>query len=119
MGEREWDLGDGSIFISENDYTEGLIRLKDFADVEIKGDIAVILSREKTDDLPIIHWVSSKNSTEAVMIVARGSEIDNVEGIMENIDGNLGQTLQLERMGFARIEGISDSGRISLIWLHG
>ena len=53
------------------------------------------------------------------MIVARGSEIDNVEGIMENIDGNLGQTLQLERMGFARIEGISDSGRISLIWLHG
>ena len=119
MGEREWDLGDGSIFISENDYTEGLIRLKDFADVEIKGDIAAILSREKTDDLPIIHWVSSKNSTEAVMIVARGSEIDNVEGIMENIDGNLGQTLQLERMGFARIEGISDSGKISLIWLHG
>ena len=29
MGIREWDLGTGSIFISENDYSEGLVRLKD------------------------------------------------------------------------------------------
>ncbi|DAC42669.1 MAG TPA: glutamate--tRNA ligase [Candidatus Thalassarchaeaceae archaeon] len=119
MGERKWDLGDGSIFISKNDYTEGLIRLKDFADVEIKGDTAKILSREKNDSLPIIHWVSSKNCIEADMIISRGNEIDNVVGMIENIDVKAGQTLQLERMGFAKVERISDSGKVSLIWLHG
>ena len=119
MGIREWDLGTGLIFISENDYSEGLVRLKDFADVDIKGDIALIVSREKTGNLPIIHWVSSNNSTEARMIVARDSEIDYAEGVIENIEISTGQCLQLERMGFAMVEEISETNRVSLIWLHG
>ena len=119
MGIREWDLGTGLIFISENDYSEGLVRLKDFADVDIKGDIALIVSREKTGNLPIIHWVSSNNSTEARMIVPRDSEIDYAEGVIENIEISTGQCLQLERMGFAVVEEISETNRVSLIWLHG
>ena len=119
MGVREWDLGTGSIFISENDYSEGLVRLKDFADIDIKGDIALIVSKEKTGNLPIIHWVSSKNSTEAIMIVPRDSEIDYTEGVIENIEITTGQRLQLERMGFAMVEEISEGNRVSLIWLHG
>lgn len=119
MGIREWDLGTGLIFISENDYSEGLVRLKDFADVDIKGDIALIVSREKTGNLPIIHWVSSNNSTEARMIVPRDSEIDYAEGVIENIEISTGQCLQLERMGFAMVEEISETNRVSLIWLHG
>ena len=119
MGIREWDLGTGSIFISENDYSEGLVRLKDFADVEIKGDSALIVSKEKTGNLPIIHWVSSNNSTEARMIVPRDSEIDYAEGVIENIEISTGQCLQLERMGFAMVEEISETNRVSLIWLHG
>jgi glutamyl-tRNA synthetase len=119
MGSREWKLGKGQIIISENDYSEGMIRLKDFADVEIKGDSAVILSRDKTGSLPIIHWVSSEHHTEANMIVPRDNEVEIVEGVLENVDASVGQTLQLERMGFARIEEIADSGMVSLIWLHG
>ena len=119
MGIREWDLGTGSIFISENDYSEGLVRLKDFADVDIKGDSALIVSKEKTGNLPIIHWVSSNNSTEARMIVPRDSEIDYAEGVIENIEISTGQCLQLERMGFAMVEEISETNRVSLIWLHG
>ena len=119
MGIREWDLGTGLIFISENDYSEGLVRLKDFADVDIKGDSALIVSKEKTGNLPIIHWVSSNNSTEARMIVPRDSEIDYAEGVIENIEISTGQCLQLERMGFAMVEEISETNRVSLIWLHG
>jgi len=119
MGIREWDLGTGWIFISENDYSEGLVRLKDFADVDIKGDSALIVSKEKTGNLPIIHWVSSNNSTEARMIVPRDSEIDYAEGVIENIEISTGQCLQLERMGFAMVEEISETNRVSLIWLHG
>ena len=119
MGIREWDLGTGLIFISENDYSEGLVRLKDFADVDIKGDSALIVSKEKTGNLPIIHWVSSNNSTEARMIVPRDSEIDYTEGVIENIEISTGQCLQLERMGFAMVEEISETNRVSLIWLHG
>ena len=119
MGVREWDLGNRSIFISENDYSEGLVRLKDFADIDIKGGSAFIVSKEKTANLPIIHWVSSKNSTEAKMIVPRDSEIVCAEGVIENIEIFTGQCLQLERMGFAMVEEISESNRISLIWLHG
>ena len=119
MGIREWDLGTGSIFISENDYSEGLVRLKDFADIDIKGDTALIVSKEKTGNLPIIHWVSSNNSTEAIMIVPRESEIDYIEGVIENIEISTGQCLQLERMGFAMVEDISETNRVSLIWLHG
>ena len=119
MGIREWDLGSGSIFISENDYQEGLVRLKDFADVNIKGDNALIVSKEKTSNLPIIHWVSSRNSTKARMIVPRDSEIDYAEGVMENIEISTGQCFQLERMGFAMVEEISETNMVSLIWLHG
>ena len=119
MGIREWDLSTGSIFISENDYSEGLVRLKDFADVDIKGNIALIVSKEKTGNLPIIHWVSSNNSTEARMIVPRDSEIDYADGVIENIEISTGQCLQLERMGFAMVEEISETNRVSLIWLHG
>ena len=119
MGIREWNLGTGSIFISENDYSEGLVRLKDFADVDIKGDSALIVSKEKTGNLPIIHWVSSNNSTEARMIVPRDGEIDYAEGVIENIEISTGQCLQLERMGFAMVEDISETNRVSLIWLHG
>ncbi len=119
LGIREWDLGTGSIFISKNDYSEGLVRLKDFADVEIKGDTALIVSMEKTVSLPIIHWVSSKNSTEAKMMIARESEIDYAQGVIEDIDISAGQCIQLERMGFAKVEDISESNEISLIWLHG
>ncbi len=119
LGTREWDLGSGSIFISENDYSEGLVRLKDFADVDIKGDTALIVSMEKTDNLPIIHWVSSKNSTEARMMIAHESEIDYAHGVIENIDISAGQCIQLERMGFATVEDISESKKVSLIWLHG
>ncbi len=119
MGIREWDLGSGSIFISENDYQEGLVRLKDFADVNIKGDNALIVSKEKTSNLPIIHWVSSRNSTKARMIVPRDSEIDYTEGVMENIEISTGQCFQLERMGFAMVEEISETNMVSLIWLHG
>lgn len=119
MGIREWDLSTGSIFISENDYSEGLVRLKDYADIEIKGDSALIVSKEKTGDLPIIHWVSSNNSTEARIIIPRDGEIDYSEGVIENIEVSTGQRLQLERMGFARVEDISETNRVSLIWLHG
>ncbi|MAU85027.1 MAG: glutamate--tRNA ligase [Euryarchaeota archaeon] len=119
MGIREWDLGSGSIFISENDYQEGLVRLKDFADVNIKGDNALILSKEKTSNLPIIHWVSSRNSTKARMIVPRDSEIDYAEGVIEDIEISTGQCFQLERMGFAMVEEISETNMVSLIWLHG
>ena len=119
MGVREWDLGTGSIFISENDYSEGLVRLKDFADIDIKGDSAFIVSKERTGNLPIIHWVSSKSSTEAKMIIPRDNEIVCAEGVIENIEILIGQCLQLERMGFAMVEEISESNRVSLIWLHG
>ena len=120
MGYREWSLERRTIQISKNDYTEGVVRLKDFADVDIRGDNAIFISKEKSGDAQIIHWNSSDSCVKADIIVPGDDENVVLRGVIEDSEYAVGEIVQLERMGFAKVEFVdSENGNIGLIWLHG
>jgi glutamyl-tRNA synthetase len=116
-GTRKWGVGN-HIFIQEEDFTEGKLRLKDFADIEIEGSNAEIEGFDRSDGRPIIHWLPEGIARRAKMFVPEGEEIRELEGVIEDFELCLGDVYQFERFGFAKIERI-DSEVVELVWLHG
>ena len=127
-GVREWPLGDNplKVKIASEDFTsrEGR-RLKDFATIGInhqktkhgwEGEISRI---ERIDDTPIIHWLPSNMAQPAVLLLEEEGELVAAEGLLEINDYPDGTVVQLERMGFAILEGIEENGARRLVRLHG
>jgi glutamyl-tRNA synthetase len=127
-GVREWPLGDSplKVKITSEDFTsrEGR-RLKDFATIGInhqktkhgwEGEISQI---ERIDDTPIIHWLPSNMAQPAVLLLEEEGELVAAEGLLEINDYPDGTVVQLERMGFAILEGIEENGARRLVRLHG
>ena len=116
-GNREWVVG-SKIFIQESDYTQGKLRLKDYADIQITGFDADIEGEGRSDGRPIIHWLPKEISREAKMFVPEGEEIRELVGFIEDFELNIGEVYQFERIGFAKLERIN--GEVAeLVWLHG
>jgi glutamyl-tRNA synthetase len=121
-GVREWPLGESplKVKIARDDFTsrEGR-RLKDFADIGIKhkktirGWVGEIGRTERVGNTPIIHWLPSNMAKPAVLLLEEEGELIAAEGLLEINDYPVGTVVQLERMGFARIE--SDE---AMIWTH-
>tara|TARA_Y100000287_G_scaffold178940_1_gene172152 strand:- start:795 stop:1673 length:879 start_codon:yes stop_codon:yes gene_type:complete len=116
-GVREWTVSEEFV-IEDSDYSEEL-RLKDFADVSIKENHAIVSSLQRSDKRTIVHWLPINQSRVAVLTTPLGSEFRIDEGLIENIDLVEGEILQLERVGFAKIECVPESGPVELLFLHG
>jgi hypothetical protein len=58
-------------------------------------------------------------ATPATLLIAEEGELIEAEGLLESNDLKVGTIIQLERMGFAILEGIDDDGTRRLIHLHG
>jgi hypothetical protein len=119
IGNREWDMDDGSILIEENDLKNNKIRLKDFADIQISENKAIVESWEKTDKRQIVHWLPSSMAISATLTRNKGDSLVIEEGLIENFELNKGAVIQLERVGFARIESVQEDGKVNLLFLHG
>ena len=117
-GSREWVLSD-SIAIQASDLSPGKVRLKEFADVEISGDEVTVESLERSDQRAIIHWVPTSMAREAVLLTSDGDSLVTHEGLIEDFELEVGEVYQLERVGFARLESLSEGGPATLVWLHG
>ncbi|MDG1525548.1 MAG: glutamate--tRNA ligase [Candidatus Thalassarchaeaceae archaeon] len=127
-GVREWPLGEGTLTVKiarEDFEVRGAKRLKDFADIEIhhektasgwRGDV---IRTERVDNTPIIHWLTSNMAQPAVLLLEEEGELIAAEGLLEVNDYPDGTVIQLERMGFAILEGIEDNGARRLVRLHG
>ncbi len=118
LGTRELELT-ASISIQASDLGSSRVRLKEFADIEIKGDVATVESFERSDERPIIHWVPTEIAREAELATPAGSELVTRTGVIEDFELVVGKTYQLERVGFATLEGLSEGGVAKLVWLHG
>ncbi len=116
-GQREWDLGNMEVYIESKDLGSNKIRLKDFADIEIQDSIGVINSIERTDKRQIVHWLPTSVGKKAVLTIPKGNEIIIEEGFMENVEIKKNDIVQLERVGYAKIESNEDI--VKLLWLHG
>ena len=127
-GVREWPLGEGAITvkIAKEDFeVRGAKRLKDFADIEIHHEKTVsgwsgeVIRTERVGNTPIIHWLTSNMAQPAVLLLEEEGELIAAEGLLEINDYPDGTVVQLERMGFAILEGIEDNGARRLVRLHG
>ncbi len=127
-GVREWPLGENplKVKIASEDFTsrEGR-RLKDFATIGInhkktvKGWVGEIIQTERVDDTPIIHWLPSNMAQPAVLLLEEEGELCWDVGLLEVNDYPDGTVVQLERMGFAILEGTEEDGARRLVRLHG
>ena len=117
-GTRSWVLAK-SIYIQEADCGSGNLRLKEFADISISGSNITIDSLERSDNRPIVQWLPESMVREAVLFVPNGDKIDEIEGLLEDFELKVGNVYQLERIGFATLEKMSDDCPAELVWLHG
>tara|TARA_B100001245_G_scaffold89070_1_gene64249 strand:+ start:168 stop:824 length:657 start_codon:yes stop_codon:yes gene_type:complete len=117
-GSREWRFT-GSIAIQTSDLRSGKVRLKEFADIEISRDTATVESFDRSDRRPIIHWIPTSMTREAELAIPAGDELHKQIGVLEDFELEVGDTYQLERVGFARLEELPESGPAKLVWLHG
>ncbi len=117
-GTRSWVMAK-SIYIQEADCGNGSLRLKEFADISISGSKITIDSLERSDNRPIVQWLPESMVREAVLFVPNGDEIDEIEGLLEDFELKVGNVYQLERIGFAMLEKMSDGCPAELVWLHG
>ena len=56
---------------------------------------------------------------EAVVLRSDGDGLVTHEGLLEDFELEVGEVYQLERVGFARLESLSEGGPATLVWLHG
>ncbi len=100
---------DGDVYISKNDLNDGLFRLMDLLNIDIKDKTAIYHSdsfeeaREKK--MKIIQWVPSIDNVKTKIVMNDGLTI---EGLSEPDCKNLkiGDIVQFERFGFARLDDI-------------
>ena len=71
------------------------------------------------DKRPIVHWLPKNNSRDAILYIPSEKDVLIQEGLLEMKDISEGMICQLERVGFAKIEKIPNTGPIEMIWLHG
>lgn len=132
-GMREWVLNSDSgleVIIEKDDFEEclskdGLLRLKDFADIQIFKDFTgKITSLNRTDKRPIIHWLASGIGTPCTLLkgVDGGTPgpdgLVKMQGLLEQNEHPVGSVVQLERNGFAKIEEPDDKLIQSMVWTH-
>jgi hypothetical protein len=133
LGVRQWPKQNGEIdvLIEAVDAASisGRFRLKEFADAEFvegmtsdegsdyTGNSGNILSLERLGRTKIIHWLPAGFGDPVVMLKPEGDDLLEIHGILEPHDYPDGTIIQLERIGYARIE-MDDDGKIQLIHLH-
>ena len=127
-GVREWPIDGDTIqvYIANEDFSKNeQRRLKDFADIECNrqnpsggwdGEVTRI---ERIGNIPIIHWLPQSMTTPAVLILEEDGQLVTAQGFLENHAYPEGTIVQLERMGFAILEGHDENGATMMVRLHG
>ena len=103
MGMRTFDLHSKTVWIEDEDLGKGNLRLKGFADLDIEGGEATVVSIDRSDNRPIIHWLSEAQSRQGKLIIAQDGEIIEHVGQMESHAYPEGTIVQLERIGYGRV----------------
>lgn len=102
---------DGSAYIAKADYADGLFRLMDAVNVEIAGEDVNYHSTsfEEARDVKarIIQWVPTKENVN-VKIVMDDASVKTGLGEIALNNLEVGDIVQFERVGFARLDEIKD-----------
>lgn len=111
----------GSVYISEDDLNDGIVRLMDLINVDIEDNKVKFYSESfedaKAEKAKIIQFVPSEEAIKAKLVMDDASVI---EGFCERDCENLkvDDIVQLERLGFARLDEIKDDGELIFYYAH-
>jgi glutamyl-tRNA synthetase len=105
-------LFDGEIFISQNDFKDGLIRLMDAVNIDIKKGNVFFHSSSfedaKENHATIIQWVPVNDCINVKIVMPDATVIEGVaESDVKDLD--IGTLLQFERFGFVRLDSKNDN----------
>ena len=102
----------GSAYLASSDVEDGISRLMDAVNVEIKGDEIKYHSTSFEDardvKARIIQWVPVEDNVN-VKIVMDDASIKTGLGESALNDLKVGDVVQFERVGFAKLDEITDS----------
>ncbi len=122
MGQRVWPLDSDcglEVLVEAADFEAaledgGALRLKDFADIIVDANRGgSIQSLDKSDSRAIVNWLLSSHCQETELYEPSGDVWAPTAGVIEAGELKVGSMVQMERVGFAKVEA-SDR----LIWTH-
>ena len=116
-----WDDGATPILVESADLERGpALRLKDLADVDVDGEAASLVQLEPSGRPLIIHWLpdDERATVPAILHVPDGDDLHTIQARLEAHEHAVGTIVQLERIGYARLEAPSEAGTEQLVFLH-
>ncbi len=102
---------DGSAYLAKEDVNDGLFRLMDAVNVEITGDEvkydSTSFEEARDKKARIIQWVPTNDNVNVKLVM---DDASTKTGLGESAlkDLNVGDVVQFERVGFARLDEIKD-----------
>jgi len=105
-GDRELSFN-GEVYISKEDFEDGLIRLMDTVNITISNGKTTYHSssfeQAKEDKAKIIQWVPVNENINVEVVMNDNSVVNGLcESTVKNL--NVGDIVQFERFGFARLD---------------
>lgn len=102
---------DGSAYLAKEDIADGIFRLMDAVNVEIDGNKIIYHSTSFEDakkvKAKIIQWVPTKDNVNVKIVMDDASAKTGVgEDTLRDLE--VGDIVQFERVGFARLDEIKD-----------
>ena len=113
LGVRNIKLISRTIYIEKADLAHSKLRLKEFGDFDIDGNVASFVAKARTDKRKIIHWTSKDSCDDANFSTILDGELVSINGKLENNNLPIGTAVQLERIGYGII-----SSTDSIIFTH-
>ena len=117
-------ITDGRVLLPEADIEgRGMVRLKDLYNVRITWDGGIphlsyageALEDARRERAPIIQWLPANAKIPCTLHTQDG----DIEGFCEPlVAGEVGSVVQFERVGFARIDAVTDDGRVDAFFAH-
>ena len=105
LGTRKIQLHDAVVYIEKADLQHKALRLKEFGDFDIEGNIARFVAMERTDKRKIVHWTSKNSSVDASLVQVIDGELCRLDGKLESHQLAVNTPVQIERIGYGIISG--------------
>ena len=113
LGVRNIKLISRTIYIEKADLAHSKLRLKEFGDFDIDGNVASFVAKARTDKRKIVHWTSKDSCDDANLSTILDGELVSINGKFETNNLPIGTAVQLERIGYGII-----SSTDSIIFTH-
>ena len=108
-------LFDGTAYLAKEDINDGIVRLMDAVNADISGDNISYNSTSfedaRSQKAKIIQWVPVKENVTVKIVMPDGS-VKKGLGEIDIKDLKVGDMVQFERFGFARLDEITDDAII-------